>query len=153
MTNRRSSRAVAVGWVLSLCALSLVLLVSCSRKEGHPSPASAGLDAVVDAHSLQPGVPRFFTYRHRSKEINFFVIHHDGKVLSFLDACVTCYRSRLGYHFSEGTFTCRDCNMKYSTPEIEKGFGGCFPIRVPGTLRDGKYYIPRAVLEKAAKYF
>ena len=98
-------------------------------------------------------MPVFFTYSYKRRNINFFVLKHDGKVLSFLDACARCYPERLGYRFEGGRFICRECKMGYSVEDIEKGAGSCHPIRLKGELRDGVYRIPLSEIEKHADKF
>ncbi|HWR58705.1 MAG TPA: Fe-S-containing protein [Thermodesulfovibrionales bacterium] len=76
-----------------------------------------------------------------------------GSVLSFLDACATCYQQKKGYSFDNGYFICRACGVRYSVSDIEKGIGGCYPIRISGNLRDRKYSIPVSTLRDAADRF
>ncbi|MFO0752871.1 MAG: Fe-S-containing protein [Thermodesulfovibrionales bacterium] len=147
----RAARSVKRRFICSL--LLLALLASCSGQAAHPSAPTAGSDVIIDAASLAPDTPRFFTYRFQGKNINFFVVRYEGKVLSFLDACVTCYRSKQGYRVREGGLVCRDCGKAYTLPEVETGLGGCFPIKIKGILKEGKYHIPRAALEQAAAVF
>ena len=104
---------------------------------------------TIDALSLKPNVLRFFTYNNGNKNINFFVIKIDNDVISFLDACSSC-KSRLGYTFGNGQFTCKECGVEYSVSEIKNGIGTCHPISIPGKLMDGKYYIPVMELQKLA---
>lgn len=153
MEEKSNRGAPLLKHALSLIIMMLLMLSSCSEKARYPAPSRSGDDVVINAQVLKPGVPQFFTFRHHGKNINFFVINSNGKVLSFLDACMTCYRSRLGYRFSEGYFTCKDCNKAYSVTEIEKGFGGCYPIRIPGHLKDGHYRISMRVFEKTGRFF
>ncbi|MCC6346987.1 MAG: DUF2318 domain-containing protein [Nitrospirales bacterium] len=134
-----------------LCLLAL--LVSCSGQAAYPSAPMAGSEVIIDAASLLPDTPRFFTYHSQGKSINFFVVRYGGKMLSFLDACVTCYRSKQGYRFGDGSLTCRDCGKAYSLSEMETGLGGCFPIKIKGVPKEGKYHIPRASLDEAAAVF
>lgn len=140
-------------WATSIVCLGLLLLLCCSGQTAYPEPSREGQHVAVDVKALTPEVPAFFTYRHRGKKINFFVMKIDGKVLSFLDACMSCYPSKRGYRFEEGRIVCRDCNAGYPVSEIEKGVGGCFPIRITGSLLDGKYLIPVPVLEEMADKF
>lgn len=131
----------------------LVALGACAKQPAYPEPPRAGNDVVVDVQTLRPEIPVFFTYHYQAKRINFFVIKIDGRVLSFLDACARCYPAKLGYHFDGGYLLCRECNVRYSVSEIEKGAGSCFPMRITGNLQDGKYLIPLAVLEGMADKF
>lgn len=97
--------------------------------------------------------PMFFTFRYHGKDINFFVIKMSDNVLSFLDACMSCYPSKLGYRIDEGHIICRACNVRYSLSDIEKGVGGCFPIRIEGHLQEGEYHIQASELEGMADKF
>lgn len=134
-------------------ALSLLFLISCSRQPVYPVPAIEGTDIVIDAGTLEPDIPKFYTYHYRNKNINFFVIKINGKILSFLDACINCYPAKLGYRFDSGYIICKRCSVKYSVSEVEKGFGGCFPIRISGHLREGKYLIPVSALQRESGKF
>jgi hypothetical protein len=43
--------------------------------------------------------------------------------------------------------------MRFSIYKLEKGLGGCYPIRVSGRLENGNYLIPLAVLKAEAAKF
>jgi uncharacterized membrane protein len=137
-------------WVSCLVFL---LLGSCSRERGFKEAPRAGEYVVVDVSKLPSGTPKYLTYRVKGKNVNFFVIKSGGRVLSFLDACASCYPYKKGYIFDRGHFICRECNIRYSIADMEKGVGRCFPIRVEGFPRDGEYAIPVANLEAAADKF
>lgn len=134
---------------LYLLLIFIMLLAACSKPTTHSKAPVSGEDVTVDAFSLKPDTPQFFTYSSGNKNINFFVIKIDNEVLSFLDACLSC-ESRLGYTFSNGHFTCKECGIEYSVSEIKNGIGSCYPIRLLGRLRDGKYYISVLELRKSA---
>jgi uncharacterized membrane protein len=131
----------------------LLLLTSCSKEQGFHEARRTGEYVVVDVSELPPETPQYLTYQVKGKKVNFFVIKIGGRVLSYLDACASCYPNKKGYRFDKGHFTCRECNVRYSVPDMEKGMGRCFPIRVEGFLRDGKYVIPAAGLETVADKF
>ncbi len=95
----------------------------------------------------------FFTYHYHGKNINFFVLKTGDKVLSFLDACMSCYPSKRGYRVDGGHLVCRKCGVTYSLSDVEKGFGGCYPIRIEGRLQDGQYRIPVSLLGQAIDKF
>ncbi|MEK6700361.1 MAG: Fe-S-containing protein [Nitrospirota bacterium] len=102
---------------------------------------------------LQLEVPQFYTYHSGGKNINFFIIKMNDKVLSFLDACASCYPKKLGYRYESGYVICRACNMSFSTHKLEKGLGGCYPIKIEGRTEKGKYLIPVSTLGKMADKF
>lgn len=134
-------------------ALLFLFLISCSRQPVYPVPAVEGSDVAIDAATLEPDVPKFYTYHYRNKNINFFVIKTNGKILSFLDACINCYPAKLGYRFDSGHLICKKCSVRYSVSEVEKGFGGCFPIRISGRLQEGKYLIAVSALQRESDKF
>ncbi len=138
---------------VSLLVLLCLLFTSCSEQPLYHPPALSGKDIVVDASILKPEVPQFFTYRYQGKNIGFFVIKIDQKVISFLDACASCYPHKRGYRYEDGSVTCRFCNIKFSLYKLEKGIGGCYPIKIEGRMENGKYLIPVAVLEAEAGKF
>ncbi len=126
---------------------------SCSRQPVHPSPAIEGSDAVIAVSSLKDEVPQFYTYRYQGKNISFFVLKMNDNVSSFFDACVSCYPHKLGYKYEDGVVVCRACNMRFPVYRLEKGIGGCYPIRLEGHIVNGKYYIPLAAIEAGADKF
>lgn len=138
--------------IILLCII-LVTALSCTRQPVYPPAAVSGNDAVIEISTLRPDVPEFFTYRFQGKNISFFVIKLDQKIASFLDACATCYSHKRGYRYEDDFVTCRFCNMKFSIYQLEKGLGGCYPIRIEGRIKNGKYLIPLASLEADAGKF
>ena len=94
-----------------------------------------------------------FHLQYRGKKINFFVIKVDNRVLSFLDACARCYPAKRGYRCEGGSIICRECNVRIPISQIEKGIGSCYPIKVEGSLRDGRYLIPVSQLKEMVDKF
>ena len=138
---------------LYISFLVFSFLVACSRQPIYPQPSLQGSEVVISADKLRSESPVFFTLRHNGKNINFFVLKIHDKVLSFLDACTSCYPSTRGYRTDRGYITCRTCDVRYSLSDIEKGVGSCFPVRIEGHLQDGQYRIPASRLEEAAATF
>lgn len=138
---------------ISLSCAALLLFSSCSRQQIYPSPSLKGPDVTVDVRALRPETPAFFTYEYRGKHINFFVVKINNTTHAFLDACASCYPRKLGYSFERGYLRCRACNMEYTVAGIERGFGGCMPIRLKGSLKKGEYTIPVSMLEGMADKF
>ncbi len=126
---------------------------SCSRQPRHPSPPQTGGDVVVDIASLQDGVPRFFTYRYQERNISFFVLKLGNDVSSFLDACASCYHQKLGYRYEKGYVRCGACGTTLSVHKLEKGLGGCYPVRLAGRRDKGNYRISLDELRKHAGKF
>ena len=134
--------------------LFIIFLASCAKQPVYPEPERIGSDVVINISSLKPGTPEFFTYHYnKSRNINFFVINIDGKILSFFDACERCYPKKLGYRFDDGSVVCRACDIRFPLSEIEKGIGSCSPIKLEGHVKDGKYFIPVSNIEGKADKF
>jgi uncharacterized membrane protein len=128
-------------------------LTACSRQQRYASPPLSGDNVVIQVAALQPDVPQFYTYRDGDSHVDFFVIRMQDRVLSFLDACLSCYPRKLGYGTKDGFVVCRACNTTYSIYKLEKGIGGCYPIRIAGTVEKGNYLIPRSTLKRHTDKF
>jgi uncharacterized membrane protein len=113
-------------------------------------PPLKGSEVVINAERLRSESPVFFTLRSHGEKINFFVLKIDDRVLSFLDSCMSCYPSKLGYRVDGAYITCRTCGVRYPLSDMEKGFGSCSPVRIEGHLQDGEYHIPVSQLEISA---
>lgn len=133
--------------------LILLALTACSRQPVYPSPALSGRNAVIDVGALKPEVPQFFTYSYKGKNISFFVIKLNAQVLSFLDACASCYPHKMGYRSEDSAVICRECNLRFSVYKLKQGIGGCFPIHIESSSEKGRYLIPLESLEAHADKF
>jgi uncharacterized membrane protein len=136
-----------------ISAILVIISSSCSQQPGYPAPVRAGENVAIDVSSLKPETPVFYTYRFGNRPISFFVLKSGDKVLSFLDACATCYIHKRGYEYKDNVVTCRYCGTQYPVSKLEKGLGGCYPIRIEGRMENGKYRIPVAALEAVADKF
>jgi uncharacterized membrane protein len=134
-------------------SLLILLIAACSRQPHYPSPLQSGSDVVIDTAQLKPDVPLFFTFKSGGRNVNFFVLRVQDKVLSFLDACVTCYTHKQGYHYDDGVVVCRACNQRFPVHSLEKGIGNCYPIKIAGRMEKGRYLISISTLEGAADKF
>jgi len=132
---------------------ALLLCSACSRQPSYPPAAQLGANIVIDAASLDPETPKFYTHQYQGRNVSYFVLTIHGNVLSFLDACASCYLHKRGYRYDSGKVTCRYCGMKFSIYQLEKGLGGCYPIKIEGRMENGKYLIPIATLNAAADKF
>jgi uncharacterized membrane protein len=154
MQNTFYHSPIAGTLLLALAALAVAGTFACTRQPVHARPEIQGQDIIVDASSLEPDVPRFFTYDHEGRNVSFFVLKIGRNVFSFLDACASCYTHRRGYRYDEdAVVTCRYCDMKFSIYKLEKGLGGCYPIRIEGRLDNSNYLIPLAAIRAQADKF
>lgn len=142
-------------WLLRLFFLSAfaIFAVACAGQPEYGPPPIIGSDVVIEASSLQPGIPVFYTHLFKKKKISFFVVKQGETVMSFLDACNACYLHKRGYKFEQGRVVCRYCNERYPIEQIAEGFGNCYPIRLPGRLEGDRYRIATLSLEKSAGKF
>ena len=153
--TRRNVSSRVLGGLARLLVTSLVLSIvsSCSRQASYPSPVRIGPDIVIDTSGLKLEVPKFFTYRVQDKKVNFFVVKMEDRILSFLDACASCYPHKQGYRCEDNAVICRYCNLRFPISKLEKGIGNCYPIKIEGRMEKGKYLIPVDTLEKAVNKF
>ena len=138
---------------LLIASIVLLILSACSRQVSYPTPVRIGPDIVIDTSVLEVGVPKFYTYPFHEKHVNFFVVKIGDRILSFLDACTSCYPHKRGYRYEDNAVICRDCNVRLPIDKLEKGIGNCYPIKIEGRIEKGKYLIPADILEKAAVKF
>ncbi len=138
---------------LFLLVILPIIFLSCSRQPVHPAPAIEGRNAVIAVTALKGEVPQFYTYQYQGKNISFFVLKMNDKVSSFFDACVSCYPHKLGYRYEDDVVVCKACNMRFPVYRLEKGIGGCYPIRLEGRVENGKYLISLAAIETEAGKF
>lgn len=129
------------------------MLSSCSRQPRYPQPPLSGADVSIPVASLQHELPQFYTHPVNGTNVSFFIIRLNDRIQSFLDACVTCYPKKRGYADRNGYVECRACDMSFSLYKLEKGLGGCYPIKIEGRIENGNYRIPISTLEKAADKF
>jgi hypothetical protein len=151
----RCSRLTTIRYLLATWCLlgACATLAACSRQPRYAAPPVEGENVVLQTASLPLEVPQFYSYRVKDKHVDFFVIRMQDRVLSFLDACLTCYPRKLGYEYKDGYVSCRACDTTYSIYKLEKGIGGCFPIRIEGRQEGGSYLIARSTLERNAAKF
>jgi len=130
-----------------------VLLAACSRQPRYPAPPVSGSDIVITIATLPQDAPQFYTLNADRRPVSFFVIRLSDKVISYFDACVNCYRQKMGYGFENGFMVCRACSTNYSIYKLDKGIGGCYPIVLKGVVDGGTYRIPVASVEAQAGKF
>ncbi len=128
-------------------------VAACTRQPLYPEAVRKGTVVSVDITALQECVPHFYSYHSLGHTVNFFIIKIDGRVLSFLDACMKCHPKKRGFRFDSGSVICRACDERFPVSEIEKGFGSCYPIKLEGQVYGREYQIPAPVLEEMAKRY
>jgi uncharacterized membrane protein len=152
MTSKRSLLR-GVSQTALVTVFGLLLCIACSRQPSYPPAAQSGPNIVIDAAGLENDIPKFFTYQYQGRNISYFVLKIQGKIISFLDACASCYPHKMGYRYNDRHVICRFCSQEFPIDKLEKGLGNCFPIKIEGRLENGKYLILIATLEAEAGKF
>ena len=126
---------------------------ACSRQPLYADPVRKGSVVSVDISGLRDSVPQFYSYHSLGRTVSFFIIKIDGRILSFIDACMKCHPKKRGFRFDSGSVICRACDERFPVSEIEKGFGSCYPIKLEGQVQGEEYHIPASELEEMGKRY
>lgn len=133
--------------------LTAMLLFACSNEPVYPEAPFNGNNVSINTATLEDDMPVFYTYKHENRNLNFFVVKTDNKVLSYFDACAKCYHSKKGYRFVNGRFICNHCGHSRSFFTIDKNIGGCYPLPLNGQLNGEIYDISENSIIKGSIYF
>ena len=97
----------------------------------------------------------FFTFRHRDKNINFFVrTDGTGNLHTHYDACYSCFKYKMGFHAEGDHIRCLACNLKYRlTDEFWDYIGACAPIPLSSHIENGCIEIELDAVLKGEKLF
>ena len=139
---------------LLVFVILLVSITGCSKQsDEYPAPPVSGQYVLIDPTALIPEMPAHFSYTHKGQTVNFFLVKTHDRVISFFDACKTCYPKKMGYKLEKGSVTCRACGEKYAVSEIENGVASCFPVKLPGQMQKDMYGIAVSELKKGMHMF
>ncbi len=134
---------------LLLCVLTIVL--SCDKKSSYREAPFDGSSVLIDVKNMKEGTAEFYSLVLDGKRINFFLLVMNGNINSFFDACLECYPKKLGFRVDGRYVVCKACNVRYPLDELR--MGGCYPIHLKGSIKDGKYIITREALKAGRDYF
>ena len=117
--------------------------------------AASGADLVVAEGTFTDGRARFYSYTTRvGQGIRFFVMKsEDGVIRAAMDACIVCYRQRLGYHQAGDQMVCNKCGQAFASNRINEVTGGCNPIPLTREVASGQVVVRAAALEAAAIHY
>jgi uncharacterized membrane protein len=146
---------VTVVHVVSLAAAVLCFLcfLSCDRNRHHQEVSLKGDGVTIPLDDSISGKPRFYSVSLDGTKVKFFLVRVNGEPQSYFDACLSCYQRKQGFREEEGYMICKSCSVKYPVEELRTGIGGCYAIRLPGSVHQGSYSITREALKAGAKYF
>jgi len=125
--------------------LILFALLSCAKKDQYPIVTQSDGKIKIDVSDLKEGVPKFLSYKEKDKTINFIIIKTGGKISSYFDACLKCYKKKQGYKYDDGWLLCKACGIRYPVESLE-GVGSCYPIPIEGRLEGNLYIIKSETL-------
>jgi uncharacterized membrane protein len=134
--------------------LGVAILVA-ARSQGGTVGTVAGTDFVADESLFADNQARFFAYTTRAGQAaRFFVMKSaDGVVRAAMDACVVCYKQRLGYRQQGDQMVCNKCGQAFASNRINVVTGGCNPIPLERRVANGQVTVTAAALEAAAVHY
>lgn len=139
--------------IITLLLGTSVILFGCSEEHKHQPAPFDGSKVLIDSNHLREEIPVFYSFHDGKVTIHFFVLKIKNEIHSYFDACNKCYRNKLGYRYVDGSLICNACSESYSIFNLKDGLGGCYPIKLEGTLSGSMYEIERESLIKGKKYF
>jgi uncharacterized membrane protein len=156
-----SSRRRGPSWNVVVIAgaaafLGLALLFSSrSGGLGSTTAATADADLVVSETTFTDGRARFYSYTTGAGQaIRFFVMKSaDGVVRAAMDACIVCYRQRLGYRQDGDQMICNKCGQAFASNRINVVTGGCNPVPLDREVSAGQVIVRAASLEQNAIHY
>ena len=98
---------------------------------------------------------KFYEYKTANqKKVRFFVIKSsDGVYRAAADACVVCFREKMGYHQEGNDMVCNKCGKHFPSALVNEVTGGCNPDGIPRTIQGDKLLIAASELEARAELF
>ncbi|MDR3160497.1 MAG: Fe-S-containing protein [Spirochaetaceae bacterium] len=147
-TNRRWCATVAAGFAVSVLAVTVVKAYTERGVELSPAEPMtiAGEEITIPIEQVEDGrLHRFAYIASDQTEVRFIVIKKNEIAYGVgLDACDIC--GATGYYERKGQVICRLCDVVMNISTI--GFkGGCNPVPLAYSLRDGKMVVELGNLE------
>ena len=104
---------------------------------------------------VSTGDPKFYEYKaSNQKTVRFFVIKSsDGVYRAAANACVVCFREKMGYHQEGNDMVCNKCRKHFPSALVNEVTGGCNPDGIPRTIQGDKLLIAASELEARAELF
>ena len=136
--------------------LALPFMAGCQRQAPeHPVVVPAADRVNIPLTTIDNGGVHFFTYKHREKNINFFVrTDGSGKLQAHFDACYSCFKYKLGYVREANQVVCIACRIGYNLDDVVWDYvGACAPINLKSRIAGNHLVIKRSRLEKGERFF
>ena len=127
--------------LIAVLFLSVLNIAGCNRLPQYPDPLIKDNRVVINTLELKEKTPEFYTVDVNGGKANFFVLKISGKIESYFDACVRCFKDKKGYSAESRSIVCRSCGVTYPLDMLKDGFGSCHPIQLQGEIRGDQYII------------
>jgi uncharacterized membrane protein len=150
-----SWNAVLIAAAALFLGVAILFASRTVRNDLSAATAASGADLVTSEGTFADGRARFYSYTTSAGQgIRFFVMKStDGVVRAAMDACVVCYRQRLGYHQEGDQMVCNKCGQGFASNRINEVTGGCNPIPLNREVAGGQVIVRAAALESAAIHY
>lgn len=139
-----------------LGGLALLAAGGCHRVAPEREVVTAQGEAVtIGLERIAEGKAHFFTYKHRGKNVNFFLRRDGtGRYRAHFDACYGCYRYKRGYVQDGPQVVCVACRIGYdlATP-IWEFVGPCVPIDLKCRVQGSSVVLPVSAVERGVRFF
>lgn len=145
--------------IMAVCALCLYSHYSPGRPGTVQSlvlvTEANAADLTFSQDQFSDGKARHFT--HKTSDgvaIRYFIVKSsDGVIRAAFDACDVCFAEGKGYTQKGDFMVCNNCGRKFQSARINEVSGGCNPVPLTRTVRDGKLILRTEDIEKGKKYF
>lgn len=162
-TGRRIKPNHILGVLGTLAVLAFIYLAFAGTSKSSavttvkPVPAgdSSSGQIQIPLTEVGTGDPKFYEYKaSNQKTVRFFVIKSsDGVYRAAADACVVCFREKMGYHQEGNDLVCNKCGKHFPSALVNEVTGGCNPDGIPRTIQGDKLLIATSELEARAELF
>jgi uncharacterized membrane protein len=119
------------------------------------APATApGEPIAIPVADLGDGQVHFFETTVDDVAVKYLAVKSpDGTIRTSLDACQVCFQARKGYSQQGDTVVCGNCGRSFPIDQIGVQHGGCNPIAIRSTVKDGRVLIDPAAIGGGIRFF
>ena len=112
-------------------------------------------EVQIPLSEVSTGDAKFYEYKaSNQKKVRFFVIKSsDGVYRAAADACVVCFRDKMGFHQVGNDLVCNKCGKHFPSASVNEVTGGCNPDGIPRTIQGDKLLIAASELEARSELF
>lgn len=120
-----------------------------------PVEGSSIAQISLPLSDLSNGQAKFYQYKtSNGSPVRFFAIKSsDGVYRAAADACVICYREKMGYHQEGDDMVCNKCRKHFPSAYVNEVTGGCNPDPIRRTIQGDRLLIATSDLEARTELF